>query len=86
MVAITSLLALGDLEGAVGRFALDREAPMRLAGGTFLTCALLHGGWLHLLGDLYFLAGFGDHVEELLGPKRSLGLLALGVAAGGRRS
>lgn len=34
---------------------------------TLLTCTFLHGGWLHLIGNLWILWIFGDNVEERLG-------------------
>jgi hypothetical protein len=49
---------------------------------TLLTCIVLHGGWLHFLGNMWFLHIFGDNVEDRLG---HLGYLAFyagtGVAA-----
>src|SRR6266478_5564501 len=42
----------------------------------------LHGGWLHLLGNMWTLWIFGDNVEDRLGRVRYLGLyLAGGFAA-----
>ncbi len=42
----------------------------------------LHGGWLHLLGNMWTLWIFGDNVEDRLGRTRYVGLyLASGVAA-----
>jgi len=38
----------------------------------FLTCSFLHGGWLHLLGNVWMLWIFGDNVEDRLGPVRFL--------------
>src|SRR5262249_8758809 len=32
-----------------------------------LTSQFLHGGWLHLAGNMLFLAIFGDNVEDALG-------------------
>lgn len=50
---------------------------------TLITCVFLHGGWLHFLGNMWFLFIFGDNVEDRLG---HLGYLAMylgtGVAAG----
>ena len=37
-----------------------------------LTCTFLHGGWLHLLGNMYFLWIYGRSLERLLGTGRFL--------------
>jgi membrane associated rhomboid family serine protease len=34
---------------------------------TFLTSMFLHGGWMHIIGNMWFLWIFGDNVEEALG-------------------
>lgn len=50
---------------------------------TLLTCIFLHGGWLHFLGNMWFLYIFGDNVEDRLGRLRYLLFyLGTGVAAG----
>jgi len=47
-----------------------------------LTSIFLHGGWLHLIGNMWFLYIFGDNVEDILGHGRYLLLyLASGVGA-----
>jgi membrane associated rhomboid family serine protease len=46
---------------------------------TLLTCIFLHGGWLHFLGNMWFLFVFGDNVEDRFG---HLGYLAFYVASG----
>ncbi len=33
-----------------------------------ISCMFLHGGWLHLIGNMWFLVIFGDNVEDRLGP------------------
>jgi hypothetical protein len=49
---------------------------------SFLTYMFLHGGFLHLLGNMWFLYIFGDNVEDRLGPFRFLVFYLLsGVAA-----
>ena len=49
---------------------------------TLLTSMFLHGGWLHLIGNMVFLWIFGNNVEDALGRGRYLLLyLACGVAA-----
>ncbi len=39
---------------------------------TVLTAAFIHGGWLHLVGNMLFLWVFGDNVEDALGHIRYL--------------
>ena len=34
---------------------------------TMLTCIFLHGGWMHILGNMWFLWIFGDNIEDRLG-------------------
>jgi membrane associated rhomboid family serine protease len=34
---------------------------------SLLTCMFLHGGWLHLIGNMWFLWLFGNNVEDRLG-------------------
>jgi membrane associated rhomboid family serine protease len=42
----------------------------------------LHGGWLHLLGNLWFLWVFGNNVEDSMGPARFVAFYLLcGVVA-----
>jgi membrane associated rhomboid family serine protease len=41
------------------------------------TCTLLHGGWLHLLGNMFFLWVYGAAIEKLLGSWRFLGIYLL---------
>ena len=48
----------------------------------FLTNLFLHGGWLHVIGNMWFLYLFGDNVEDRLGHIRYfLFYLLSGVAA-----
>ena len=37
------------------------------AGLNIFTCMFLHGGWMHLLGNMLFLWIFGNNVEDRLG-------------------
>ena len=40
--------------------------------GSIWTSMFLHGGWMHLIGNMWFLWLFGDNVEEALGSLRYL--------------
>ncbi|MBZ5552159.1 MAG: rhomboid family intramembrane serine protease [Acidobacteriia bacterium] len=46
-------------------FSLDPAALPNLV--TLLTAMFLHGGWLHLIGNMWYLWIFGDNVEDYLG-------------------
>ncbi len=49
----------------------------------FLTSMFLHGGFLHILMNMWFLYIFGDNIEDRLGHIRYLAFyLACGIAAG----
>jgi|SRR5581483_1789808 len=48
----------------------------------FITSQFLHGGWLHLLGNMAFLWVFGDNIEHRFGVFYLPFYLAAGVAGG----
>ncbi len=49
----------------------------------FFTTMFLHGGWLHIIGNMWFLWIFGDNVEDRMGPLRFLVFYLLcGLSAG----
>jgi len=57
------------------------EEPIALPLTTLLTSMFLHGGWLHLIGNMWYLWIFGDNVEDRLGHGRYLLLYVAGGAA-----
>ncbi|HLF96089.1 MAG TPA: rhomboid family intramembrane serine protease, partial [Methylococcaceae bacterium] len=49
---------------------------------TLLYHMFLHGGWLHIVGNMWFLWIFGDNVEDAMGAPRFLAFYLLcGLAA-----
>jgi len=51
---------------------------------TLFTSMFLHGGWLHVIGNMWFLWIFGDNVEDRFGTLGFLGLYFMGgLAAAG---
>lgn len=49
---------------------------------TILTSMFMHGGWMHLLGNMLYLWIFGDNVEDRIGHGKFLGFyLVCGLAA-----
>ncbi len=81
---IPSWLLAGIREGPiflphVGRAVLHQEVPFPW---TLLTAMFMHGGWLHIIGNMWFLWIFGDNVEDAMGRLRFLAFyLACGLAA-----
>ncbi len=88
-----SVCQLGAIPGELlGRVAAGTEVPM---GGAFacridadpswstvFTSMFMHGGWFHILGNMWFLWIFGDNVEDAMGPVRFvIFYLVCGVAA-----
>lgn len=57
--------------------------PDRFQYTDLLTSMFLHGGWLHVIGNMWFLWIYGDNVEDVLGHgKFALFYLLCGIAAG----
>ena len=51
---------------------------------TTISYMFMHGGWIHLIGNLWFLWVFGRSVEDSMGPLRFIGFyLICGLAAAG---
>ncbi len=44
--------------------------PDRLHFASLLTSMFLHGGWLHVLGNMWFLWIYGRNVEDIMGSPR----------------
>jgi len=56
--------------------------PAQFSWLSILTSMFMHGGWMHLIGNMLFLWVFGDNVEDILGRwKYLLFYLLCGVAA-----
>jgi membrane associated rhomboid family serine protease len=55
--------------GFITHYALVPDHPHVTS---LVTSMFLHGGWLHLLGNMWFLWVFGSHVEEAMGSTRFL--------------
>ncbi len=63
--------------------SLARHFTLGQQAFSWLSFMFLHGGFLHIIGNMWFLYIFGDNVEDRLGPVRYLLFyLACGVASG----
>lgn len=87
------ILNVGIFFSYVGLFSNERAlfafyARWALVPGTgeltgYLTSMFLHGGWMHLAGNMLFLWIFGDNLEDEMGHLGfTLFYLATGLAAG----
>lgn len=66
-----------------GNAALPAEAAVVPSPVTLFTSMFLHGGWLHLIGNMLFLWVFGDNVEDAMGHRRFIVFYLLcGTVAG----
>jgi membrane associated rhomboid family serine protease len=68
----SSICGLGAIPGEItGRIA--GRGPCAVGGltwQTLVTSMFLHGGWMHLIGNLWFLWIFGNNVEDSMGHLR----------------
>jgi membrane associated rhomboid family serine protease len=82
------IYALGVIPAVLfGHAHLPVEMGMVSPAATVVTSMFLHGGWLHLGGNLLYLWIFGDNVEDGMGHLRFLTFyLACGVVAVGAQA
>lgn len=79
--------ALIQTNQALAMFYYDYALlPVRLSNGenysALVTSIFLHGGWMHLAGNMLFLWIFGDNLEDEMGHVRFLAFyLACGIGA-----
>jgi len=61
----------------------ESDAPFLIIYFPFITSMFLHGGWMHLIGNMIYLWVFGDNVEDRMGHfKFLLFYLLCGIFAG----
>jgi membrane associated rhomboid family serine protease len=82
-----SVCALGAIPVELTGRSPDGPVPCELGGATWqalFSSIFLHGGWGHLVGNLWFLWIFGNNVEDSMGHSRFFVFYMLtGVAAAG---
>lgn len=68
-----TILALGTIPSVLfGTRDLPTEISLVSPHITLVTSMFLHGGWMHLIGNMLFLWVFGDNVEDSMGHVRFL--------------
>lgn len=72
-------LLLPELMHGGGTIQLHQEVPWP---ATIITSMFMHGSWLHIIGNMWFLWIFGDNVEDAMGPVKYLVFyFVVGIAA-----
>ncbi|QIB34085.1 rhomboid family intramembrane serine protease [Ancylobacter pratisalsi] len=83
-IDVPSAFGYGVIPVVVNHTAVLPAEYVRLPSElTLVTYMFLHGGWLHLIGNMAFLWVFGDNVEDALGHVRFLAFYLLCGVAGG---
>ena len=59
-----------DLFSTLPSGAIDRVCYDGAGWSGVLTSMFMHGGWMHLIGNMWFLWVFGDNVEDSMGSVR----------------
>src|SRR5512133_3677299 len=75
-----------QLDRFIVRFALipaNIDLAQPLTWYPLITHMFLHGGWFHLLSNMWILVIFGDNVEDRLGSDRYLLFYLMGGIFGG---
>lgn len=86
VVFLSYWLLLPDAQALERFFVTWGLVPARISAGIawhgVVTSMFLHGGWMHLAGNMLFLWIFGDNLEDIMGHVRfALFYLACGLAA-----
>jgi membrane associated rhomboid family serine protease len=81
-----SICALGAIPAEItGEAAGGAQGPCRLGGLTWqalISSMFLHGSWMHLIGNMWFLWIFGNNIEDSMGHLRFVAFYLLtGLAA-----
>lgn len=65
------VVALGAIPAAIiGKQSLPPELALIPSSLTLLTSMFLHGGWMHLIGNMLYLWIFGNNIEDAMGHGR----------------
>ena len=71
IVFLSYAMKLNDHRAIAAIFDTFALVPAEVASGeeyfTIITSMFMHGGWMHLIGNMLFLWIFGDNVEDIMG-------------------
>jgi len=86
IIFVNALVFLFELMGGDAFVKKWSVVPANIIAGqhwlTLLTAMFMHGGWMHILGNMVFLWAFGPEVEDAMSRPRYLAFYLLsGLAA-----
>jgi membrane associated rhomboid family serine protease len=86
IIIVNAFVFVLELTGGEAFVRQWSEVPATIVAGhhlvTVLTAMFMHGGWLHIIGNMVFLWAFGPEIEDAMGPVRYLAFYLLsGLAA-----
>jgi membrane associated rhomboid family serine protease len=82
IIAINVFVFVLELLGGEAFVQQWSVVPATIVAGqhwvTILTAMFMHGGWMHIIGNMVFLWAFGPEIEDAMGPVRYLAFYLLG--------
>ena len=82
IIAINAVVFLLELAGGEPFIKQWSVVPADIVAGqhwvTIFTAMFMHGGWMHIIGNMVFLWAFGPEIEDAMGPVRYLVFYLLG--------
>lgn len=87
LIAVNALVFTLELAGGDAFVQQWSVIPADVVAGqhwiTIFTSMFMHGGWMHILGNMVFLWAFGPAIEDAMGPVRYLVFYLLGGLVAG---
>jgi len=86
IIVVNVIVFVMELMGGDAFVMKWSEIPANIVAGhhwiTILTAMFMHGGWMHIIGNMVFLWAFGPEIEDAMGvPKYLAFYLLSGLAA-----
>jgi membrane associated rhomboid family serine protease len=82
IIVVNIVVFFAELAGGEAFVRRWSVIPASIVAGhhwiTIFTAMFLHGGWLHILGNMVFLWAFGPEVEDAMNPRRYAAFYLLG--------
>jgi rhomboid family protein len=82
IIALNVLVFIIELSAGDAFITRWSVIPAEITAGhrwiTIFTAMFMHGGWMHIIGNMVFLWAFGPEIEDLMGPRRYVLFYLLG--------